>query len=70
MICDTPDPRFLMTLDQARPFASATYNDKLVRFKKAFPIMCQILRGEWRVDVVGHYKSHPEMTLTFAGPRF
>ena len=53
-----------MTLDQARPFASATYNDELVRFKKAFPIMCQILRGEWRVDVVGHYKSHPEMTLT------
>ena len=59
-----------MTLDQARPFASATYNDELVRFKKAFPIMCQILRGEWRFDVVGHYKSHPEMTLTFAGPRF
>ena len=49
---------------------SATYNDEHVRFKKAFPIMCQILRGAWKVDVVGHYKAHPEMTLTFASPRF
>lgn len=70
LICDTPDPCFLMTLDQARPFTSATYNDEHVRFKKAFPIMCQILRGDWKVDVVGHYKADPEMTLTFASPRF
>ncbi|MDV2631271.1 hypothetical protein [Lactococcus lactis] len=69
-ICDTVDPSFLMNLDQARQFISATYNDEHVRFKKAFPIICQILRGEWKVDVVGHYKAHPEMTLTFISPRF
>lgn len=59
-----------MTLDQARPFTSVTYNDEIIRFKKAFPIMCQILRGEWKVDVRGHYKAHPEITLTFVSPSF
>ena len=49
-------------------FTSATYNDELVRFKKAFPIMCQILRGEWRVDVVGHYKSHQGFNEYFKSP--
>lgn len=70
MICDTADPRFLMNLDQARQFTSATYNDERVRFRKALPIMSQILKGEWKVDVVGHYKAHPETALTFANPRY
>lgn len=55
MICDTPAPRFLMTLDQARQFTSTTYNNEAVHFKKALSIICQVCKSEWKVDVVGHY---------------
>lgn len=58
MICDIADPSFLMDLDQARQFTSTTYNNEVVYFKKAFSIICQSLREEWEVDVVGHHKAN------------
>lgn len=61
MICDIADPSFLMDLEKARQFTSTTYNNEVVYFKKAFPIICQSLREEWEVDVVGHYNAHAEV---------
>ncbi|MCT0015470.1 hypothetical protein EFE32_01070 [Lactococcus lactis subsp. lactis] len=40
----------------------------LMNLDQARQFMYQILRGEWKVDVVDYYKAHPEMTLTFANP--
>lgn len=70
MTCDTPDPSFLMTLDEAVQFTAATYNNEVVRSRKALRIVCQLLKGEWTVDVVGHHKAHPETTITIASPNF
>ncbi|WP_449549755.1 hypothetical protein [Lactococcus lactis] len=36
MICDTADPSFLMDLYQAGQFASKTYNNEVLYFKKAW----------------------------------
>lgn len=69
-ICDTPDPSFLMTLNDAKQFTAATYNNEVVRSRKALRIVCQLLKGEWTVDVVGHHKAHPETTITIASPNF
>lgn len=70
VICDTLDPCFLMTLDQVRKFTSTAYSNEEIHFKKALPILCQVLKSEWKVDVVSHHIAHPEMSLTVKNLRY